>query len=303
MERKKKHKHFFDPTGGIYDKKLIFAYTVAAKLAIKYGGKGRGYSQRQVDEFWDHPKFFPSARFIKDHAKVATIKSVIHNNIQYDDPIWTADFLHGLMRNGKIIWNKFKFPSVKLYNNSETIQELIRNSPFGGKLGKSNRWSYVGALYLKFSEKTIPFMAGVLAPADIVKINGITFAKFNGRTRSIIENFGIPIEKTLKRGRFLISPIWVLLLTPWMPKQVKDKWKKIKKPAMSEVYCPILWKTYVGSNFIKKGIPFLRSRRYIFYRTTMKPLQRLRVSCGLTELDTRIKEVVKKWSKNQLPNN
>ena len=75
----------------------------------------------------------------------------------------------------------------------------------------------------------------------------------------------------------------------------------LKNPYNADIYTPILWKTYVNNNFITKGIPFLKSRRYIYYHFgcdegAMKYLNKLRVGMDLTELDNKIREVVKKWS-------
>jgi hypothetical protein len=288
---------FIDPTNGKFDLKLTRCYHIASQIILRHGAPNDAYDQGEIDELWDYPEPSPSAYFLRENIRMPVVKSFIHTYMESDDPIWNADFLHGVARNGKIVWSNYHFPTLLLYNNGNTIKELIRSCPFGGKLGKTNRWSLVPALYLKFSEHTIPFMAGVLAGATLEKKNGKDIAFFNRNTLGTLEKFGIPIEDRTRYGNVVISPFWVALLSPWMPEVVCNKLKDVSKPIKSDIYAPVLWKTYFGSNFKRNGIPYLKSRRQIFYKYKSKELVRLRVEHGLTELDNRIKEVVKIWSK------
>jgi len=294
----KKHT-FYDPTNGSFDKRLTRVYYVASKMALKYGASVGKYNQRRIDEFWDYPESSMSEQFFRLHVRVTVLKSFINTYMTFEDPIWTSDFLHGLIRHGKIQWNRHSFPTVLLNKNS-SMKELLKECPFGGRLNEGVKWAYVPALYLKFSEKTIPFMAGVLAGAVLEKRNGYTYAKLHNNVLEIIKGFGIPIEETIQHNQFLISPIWIALFSPWMPDYAKKMWEKLSKPFNAHIYCPVLWRTYVGTNFKTKGIPYLLSRRKIFYMYNMKELRRLRIDYELTELDYRIRDVVKLWSSNKL---
>ena len=85
-----------------------------------------------------------------------------------------------------------------------------------------------------------------------------------------------------------------------MPEEIAAMWIDIEKPCNSKTYCPILWRTYVGK-FVKDGIPYLASRRAIYYQHkceegAIKKLDRLRVSTGMVVLDYRVRDMVKIWN-------
>ena len=85
-----------------------------------------------------------------------------------------------------------------------------------------------------------------------------------------------------------------------MPNESK-KWLNIKKAFNVNIYAPILWKTYINNKFTVDGIPYLKARRSIYYEFkcddgAMHRLDMLRVDKACTELDNRVRQVVKEWS-------
>ena len=113
----------------------------------------------------------------------------------------------------------------------------------------------------------------------------------------------IPIEKesSPRYGTVYISPLWISLLTPWMPESRK-KWLNIKKAYKAEEYAFILWRVFTGRDIQAGAMPFLISRRMFYYRYhTIHDLEKKWVDYKLVELDPRFKEVIQKWSANELP--
>ena len=295
-------------------------YDRTSKLCIKYGSLGNTSGLKKVKpnllKIEDHFKEFwpeedrPSIEYIRKNIKIDDLKWYIHNKVEVNNKIWTSDFLFGVVKHGNIFWAKKSFPSLSWKNNNN-IYKVIKTSPFGGKISKefenpyqTRNWSKVPALYLKHSEDTISFMVGLLSCGNIVEKNGISYARYAGRTIDYIKKWGIPLEYqthySKKENHVLISPIWPALFSIKMPKEIAEIWLNIENPCNSKIYCPILWKTYVG-NFVKDGIPYLPSRRSIFYyhkckEGTVKKLERLRVSTGMVELDYRVRDMVKIWN-------
>ena len=232
----------------------------------------------------------------------------IHNKIGVDYPVWSADFLHGLMSHCKIRWNGRSFPSCEWCNNSD-ITMLLQVSPFGGRMfmpenNTRHRWMNVPALCLKFNDTSIAFVAGLMSGLKKVERNGNCYAMFYQRALPYFKKIGIPIEGECGQGAYLISPLWPALFVDYMPLGLYQKWLEIKKPYGADVYAAILWKTYVDNEFVSGGIPYLKARRTIYYEFeceegAMKKLEKLRVEKNLTELDNRIKTVVQEWSKNE----
>lgn len=286
-------------------------YETASMIALKYGRMGREgkhYTFDRVREFWKYDDPCPSLREFYDTIKASTIKWYIHNKITVDYPIWDADFLHGLLAHCKIIWNKQEFPSCEWYCNDD-LTNLLQSCPYGGNIIKPNninrnRWVGVPALYLKHSEESVSFVAGVMAGLKLFKFNNENYAQLNERTLPLFKKWGIPIESVRYPHRYLISPIWPALFAKHMPEDISRKWLDLKKAHKVNAYAPILWKTYVNSVFPVDGIPYLRSKRAIFYdfqceEGAMEKLDKLRVEKNLTILDNRIKEVVQTWAKEQ----
>lgn len=284
-------------------------YEVASQIALKYGcrgNRGENYTYDRIREFWKYEDPCPSLREFRDAVKVSTIKWYIRNKTVVDYPIWNADFLHGVAAHCKIIWNKKHFPSCDWYSN-EDITNLFQSCPYGGEIVKSNniarhRWVRVPSLYLKYSEDSISFMAGVMAGLKKINIDDENYALVNERILPLLKKWGIPIDITKFPRLYLISPIWPALFARYMPENVSQKWLNLKKAHKVDVYAPILWKTYVNGIFPVDGIPYLKSKRTIYYdfkceEGAMDKLDKLRVEKNLTVLDNRIKEVVQIWAK------
>jgi len=288
-----------DVEHGVPERRLDKMYLTAAKIAVKYGGcqRDKPYSRNKIIEFWEEDPDIPrpTRTTFRKTMKLPTIKWFIHNRLTTDDDIWNADFLHGMARNGRISWNKVSYPTLYLYNNN-SLKELIESSPFGGRIRSNIKWNYVPAFYLKYSEETISFLAGVLAGGRIIKRDGYQFASYTYRLHSLFVKWGIPIEH-VRFKQILISPIWAAIMTLWMPEEVREKWTKLSNPFGTDEYCPILWKTYVDSEFPTGGIPYLMSRRSIYYKYhSVSIIKRMRVSKGMTTLDNRFREAIHRWS-------
>ena len=283
----------------------------ASQIVLKYGATGvnrLGYSDERVREFWDYDDDIPTYLYFKKHIKHPNVKWYIHNKIKTENTIWSADFLHGLMAHCKVIWNKRCFPSCQWNNNTE-ITELLQNCPYGGRIVKPenlarHRWVNVPALYLKFDDTSISFVAGLMSGLKMVQWRGNSYAMFYKRALPYFEKLGIPIEFTCGQDAYMISPFWPALFVEHMPSEMYHKWTEAKKPYNADVYAAILWKTYIDNNFVGSRIPYLKGRRSIYYdfeneEGAMKNLERLRVEKKLTELDDRIKNVIKEWSENE----
>jgi len=116
--------------------------------------------------------------------------------------------------------------------------------------------------------------------------------------------FGFPIEHVTKSRQLLISPFWPALFALKMPEEIREYWKNISNPFGVNEYAPILWKTYANNKFPRGGIPYLKSRRWIFRhykseRGAMRTLEMLRVEKRLADLDGNVRGLVHAWNKLQ----
>jgi hypothetical protein len=296
--------HFFDSRRTYSEEEKVKYLSAASKAAIFYGFKV--LSEDQIRQFWDD-ELLPKSSYIETNIKISEIKSFIHDYVNIDDEIWNNDFIGGLTSYGKILDKSTRYPSFTWHHN-DMLKEIIRLSPFGGRLKDRvfrtgrNIWSFVPALCLSYSEDSLSFFAGVFATGDIGKKDGYTYAKYNKATHKYLEEWGIPIERESKRGhRFFISPFWPALFSLKMPEEIRKKWCNIKKPAKAELYATVLWKTYVNNYFPKKAIPYLRSRRFIYYKYkgaegAMRKIEMIRVQMGLVELHNNIKGIIRLWN-------
>lgn len=301
--------HLIDHTHNKKAVKLDRMYRTAAQIALKYGCMGDGalnYNQDRICEFWKYEENYPCFHTFSSQVRLPSIKWYIHNEITVNEKIWTPDFLRGLTSHCDIKWNKNKFPSCLWYCNQD-IANLLRSCPYGGEVfdqdkeGYDYRWNGVPALYLKYSDKSIQFMAGLMAGFKIVDVNGYKYACCGYRVLKYLKEWGIPVEGKYFNRAYLISPIWPALFIKYMPIEESKKWLDIKKAFNVNIYAPILWKTYINNQFIVDGIPYLKARRSIYYEFkceegAMHKLDMLRVSKALTELDNRVRQVVKEWS-------
>jgi len=302
--------HLIDLDHGKASKKQDNLYMTASKIALKYGNFGRGFNncdECYIQEFWEGDGC-PSTEYFKKHVSVSTVKWYIHHKLDLSDKIWNGDFLHGVATTGNINWGIRRFPSL-YWTVNDNVFRMINKSGFGGKLShyKINKYSYgwcgVPALYLKHNESSTNFMAGVLASGVFHKKDGFTYVKYNSSHRKYLEKWSIPIEDEIMNGRYvLVSPIWGSVFSLKMPEEEKSKWLNIERPFGRNIYPPILWKTYVNNDFTKDGIPYLRSRRWIYNhykseRGAMKTLEMERVVRNLTQLNKGIKDMVHEWIK------
>lgn len=282
-------------------------YTTASLIALKYGGTCNNYSSYQEDhirEFWKYDAPYPSFGFFQRNVSVPTIKWFIRNKIKIsEDQIWNADFLCGITKHGKIRWHKKRYPTF-YWSRNAVVLRLIEECPFGGRISSrflTHKWINVPALYLKPSENSLSFMAGVFAGGQLHEEEGQMYAKYSILAKPYFEKWSVPIERyILDKKHFLVSPIWPALFSLWMPTGVGKSWLQIKNAAVTEIYAPVLWKTYVNTTFPSKGIPYLKSRRAI-YRDfkeeigVARKLETLRVEKNLTELDNRVKKAIWEW--------
>jgi len=295
-------------------------YETTAKVALKYGHPGlEGYTDRQLAEFWTYDTEPPCRENFKKKTSVNQIKKVINSAIRIDHNIWNSDFLHGLATNCELVNRNDNFFQSLIWRNNANIDTIVLASPFGGKIGKNlkenkpekvHRWSYVPAFDLTYTKYTTSFVAGLLAGGKIVYKDKAYFSRHSGDAIEEIKKLKIPIEKELRIKSFnyidhyvLISPLWAALFSRKMPKEVRAKWFGIEKAYNAQLYSAILWRTYVDSSFRKGGIPYLKSRRMIFYEFkceegAMVRLEKLRFDMKLSQLDYSVRDIVKEWANN-----
>lgn len=287
-------------------------YELIARICLKYGPPGlhyRNFKDQYIYELWDHDDVYPTIKSFQNYLKISNIKWYIQNKIECKDKIWNADFIWGLAKHGLVEWHKFCFPRFTWYDN-EFIEKIIRVTPFGGKfafyrykksLNRRYRWQEVPALYLPHSEDSISYVAGVLAGGQPYVRNEISYARYSSRLTDYMKFLGIPIEETLPARKWiLISPIWPALFSLRMPVCARETWIGLKNACNVGWYAPVLWRTYINNDFIRQGIPYLASRRKIYYKFknkdgAMSALEKFRIEKNLVALDYRVRDIVKCW--------
>ena len=283
--------------------------------------------QTLINKYWTF-EGRPFSYLALKNVRLHDVACHIHNHIEcveYNG--WKVDFLYGLAKCGKISRFKKLLPYIK-WEGQEHLIDILKEQPFAGQVGKHyggyNSLDSAPVFYLKYSDKTPDFMAGVLACGKLINLNGVSYAMYAEHFINIFRSWGIPIEEcpdiSLNEGKqkfIFISPLWAKLFTIYMPDVCKKVWEEIKNPVNAKIYCPILWYTYIDNMIVKKGIPFLRSRRSVFYdlkmisdieqeisveddKGSVDKLYRMRVDTGLVNLDDRIKESVHQWKKINL---
>lgn len=274
---------------------------VASEIALFKGF--RDIDQDDIDMRWHHAGISPSPKSIYKMVTVANVKWYVRNFVTIDDPIWNGDFMAGFTKGGNVRWCKHRFPTLYWEGNAG-MANIVKSCPFYGRMNQSiiNRynWFEVPALYLQNNEDSISFMAGVLATGQIVERKSGIYAMYTKNALPYLERWGIPIEYSSPNKRCnLIAPIWPALFIYNMPLECY-KWLNIKHGgAKSETYASILWRMYV-SNYVKRGgIPFLNSRRWIYYNLgSVEKTETMWLEMGLSQLDSRIRTVVSSWVKN-----
>ncbi len=295
------------------------------KLIMAKGWKHdvlKNYSQVEAEHYWQFDGLIPTKNDLWI-IKSSYLLWYIRNHVVYQDPIWNGSFLNGLCRGGKIESRGKGISKLSFeWWNNENIFNVLKENPFTEQpvynpFKDRYAWSSI-ALGLQFDKKSMSYLAGVMAcarpyihPGPEKKLWG-TFASFPPKMLEDIRQLKIPIEKHNKK-RVLISPIFPALLQPYMPPAARI-WAKVKNPYRGMVYSAVLWKTYGLFDFTKNAIPYLVSRRSIFYKFktdelikdtkitnikkgtngtngtgAMSRLDKLWVEYNLTELDTRFK--------------
>lgn len=294
--------YIFDITRNRHAIDRINTCEVAAKLRLYNGSR---FSEEDIRKLWKLRTNSPSFDKINKNIRVPNIKWYIHSHTDelIYDPEWNPDFLMGMLEWGRIFPTKH-FPSFQWFSNYDLLLAL-HSSPFAGTLTikvpqKRNRyrWSCVPALCFKYSSDTVNYLAGVLSTGEILTYKDKKLARYNRKVGKIIKNLGIPIEHQTKRFVF-ISPFWGVVIHKHMPKVLQDKWAYVPHAYKAQEYSAILWKIFTGKDPAVAHMPYLMSRRTIFYKYgSMKALREMWISNHLVELDSRFKKVVQKWQEN-----
>lgn len=341
INKRSENKNYFlvDLSRNEKNRYFEYVYEVASYIALYHTHLVRYHMFKFDEELikkywrWDTIPLAPST--MGNILRIRKIKWFIQNKITIErkdiKDNWCSDFIHGLIKCGKVNESAGDFPVFEWQSNFE-VYDILKTCNFYGSFNKYAatkdpaqrfKWHDVSAILLPHSEDTKEFMAGVFSTGEICSgeldgrckywpgygkffegyDNVSSLAKYHIKIESYFKEWGIPIEFKNKHKVF-ISPIWAALFVDYMPSVCRDKWLKIKHPYLSDIYCPILWKTYVPRDFESNGIPYLKSRRMIFYihkceEGSAKKLEMLRISKGLTLLDSRFKEIVREWSKKQ----
>jgi hypothetical protein len=283
-----------------------------AILAIKYGHNlkefGYPYTPQQINEHWQY-KDMPVP--IQHKFKVISPKDLIafmKKHVVINHPIWNSDFLHGLLLNGNIRNLSNMFCSFH-WRNNPNLDDIIMSCPFHGKINNAvgkhdildlnKLWKNVPAISTKYFNETSSYVAGILSAGIIYKVKDFNFIKYRYGVKEEFKRLGIPI-KIGPGGTVLISPFWPALYSPLMPNIIKDKWSKVKHPYKAHEYAAIMWRTYSDKEFKRNAIPYLRSRRSIFYdykcpEGAMNKLESLRFEHDLIEITPTVNEMIKYW--------
>lgn len=278
----------------------LLCCAVASDIVLFKGSKG--LTQDAIDRTWKYSPYPPTVRYLR-RVSVKNLKWYINNYVEVNDPIWNSDFIHGLSTFGRVQWSSMRFPAF-YWNHNKAIFEILKSSPFYGELtdGDSQFYSWHGApaFYVKYDEKSISFMAGVLATGKIESIGGETYIKYSKYITKYLEQWGIPIERRSPNEKFsYISPLWSALFTKFMPESRSDLLDIKNGGCKSNLYATIIWRMYI-SNYIKRnGIPFLKSRRWVYNHLGAKDnSEEDWLKLGLSQLDKRIRSVVMSWEKD-----
>lgn len=289
---------------------------MAAEIALVHGI--RNCTEQHIRQCWNHVECGPPPTYLNYLITIKNIRWYIKNFVEIDDQVWNADFIMGLTQYGKLKNGKDGFSTFYWFNNEE-IENILEGAPFFGKKSyawkrKYHRykghymWRMVPALSLKYSEKSISFMAGVLATGKMSQKEKLRkhdpdediFVRYNLKVEPFLKQWHIPIEKRDAISVY-ISPFWVGLLTPWMP-PCCQKWAKLRTSIAYKAkdYALIMWKIYTNKDIQRKSIPYLISRRsYYENYGSIKGLERRWVEEKLVEIDSRIKDAVLYWDRNK----
>jgi hypothetical protein len=266
---------------------------------------GAMFSEEDIKAHWVHGPIYPSRPTIVNGITVKNLKWYINTHtaelVKY--PEWNPDFLMGMLQWGEVLYSRYNFPSCRWYGNVELFIAL-NCCPYAGKKngdkwkpGDRFIWSIVPALCFSYSSESIEYMAGVLSVGltETIRDKGV-LVQYNNRVGKLIRQWNIPIEHSTKKAVY-ISPFWPILLQDYMPDVLSKRWKIIHNPPYKAgEYSSIMWKVYTGKDPVVGKMPFLLSRRTIFYRYgSLRALKDMWVKNHLVELDSRFKKVVQHW--------
>jgi hypothetical protein len=280
---------------------------VAAKVALKYGPINSIKIQREnfVEFSGDPDDTFSRYK----RVTTSQIKWYIRNHLEADDPIWNGDFIAGITKSGRVHWSTRQYPTFKWWG-SPILTTVLNDCPYYGRVKNDKpqeeerhcySWQRVPALYLNSSYNTVSYVAGLLSTGKHHVFDGETYALYKHEVMRELELFGIKMERSsVGKPRALVSPFWPALFTKYMPESCHSYWFDIKKPYKGMEYAAILWATYANHKIVKNGLPYLPSRRSVFYHFqhengTLRELQKLRIMNGLFGLNKRIEECLIKW--------
>ena len=283
---------------------------IAAQVVLKYGSIHR--LDINEEHFIEFSGNYDDTRYTYSKIRNSHIKWYLRNHFKTNDPIWNGDFIAGISKVGKICWSRTQFPSLRWWG-APNLAEALEVCPFygpvkNGELQKKEKkrycWKRAPALYLGSNHDTVSYIAGLLATGRRYKYKDHTYALYKNEVADELAKFNIRIERyTSRRKRPLLSPFWPALFTKFMPEPCHDYWLNVKKPYKGEEYAAILWATHANHNFVRKGLPFLPSRRSVFYKFkseegTIKELQKSRIRNGLVSLDNLVKDCIVEWFQN-----
>jgi hypothetical protein len=280
---------------------------IAANLVLYHGPiQSDRVNDKIIAKYCDdeHP---PCAKTLSNSVRSKNVKWYIRNHMEPADDIWTGDFILGITKAGKVNWPKHFYPSFTWWSCPH-LAKALENSPYVGQVANNKgqkekrhpyRWKRAPALYLKGSEDSMGYVAGLLATGRqyVNPKEDKVYALYTPEVMEELEKLGIPmIGRSYIKGQPLISPFWPAIFTKLMPPEFDECWLNLKKTAMAEDYAAVLWMTYVGSKFKKKAIPYLKSRRTTYSRFgTLENLQRARVKFDLVSLDEKIRHCIRLW--------
>lgn len=297
---------------GVINDRTMRIHELASKIALRcgcIGGEFEIYNTKNILDLWGYEDKHPSRQTLIRAVKIANIKWFIRNKLKVDDPIWNGGFMYGLSKHGILRMHRRKFPTFH-WNANPTIARIIEVCPYGGKLKSSsehsimNKWMEVPAFYLPNEESSLSFVGGLLSGGVPMEKDGAMYAKYSRHAVPYLQKLGIPIEYSIQnpiKKYSLISPFWPALFAFAMPKEISAMWFEIDNAFNAGLYAAILWKSYVGYDFIPNGIPYLRSRRTIYNQFedsslgAMKELEKVKSEKRLFTLDERFPKAVRMW--------
>lgn len=294
-----------------YKRQMMVCDAFARTLLFCDFGKSKDRIEKCMC-FWS---FNETKRYKYETLKLIDSSSIlwyIKNKITVQDEIWNGSFLHGLANYGSINNITKTVRQFSWWSNEEVFHTLDQ-SPFGGTLsnrfliahrarGKSmhRKFRYSSyAYYLPYKEYSPSYVAGIMAGGKIIQENGYSYAQYPKRVRSIFEFMKIPIEKVNKlkqlKSSFFVSPFWPALFESLMPEKSRI-YSSVPKAYMADSYAAVLWKIYTTCDFVTGAIPYLPSRRWIYYNyktddeAVIKFLERKYVDWKLVELHNVFRE-------------